>query len=228
MRCTTAAHASWRRQLVATAGMLSLLCAATVANAAIVPVVNSSFELPPANPVTAFSPGVIIGWNLSDPTNQGVFNPSLFPAAGITAPDGAQTAYLNSGFISQTLPTLFTSGTSYTLQVEVGDRADIGFPGYRVQLRAGLTPATSVLLAEEFSLVPTTGFLTSTVTFTTFAAVPPGTPLEIRLISNGPQVNFDNVRLDASPAVPVPASLAIWGIGAFGVGLVYRRRKAAR
>jgi hypothetical protein len=228
MRCTTAAHASWIRQLVATAGMLSLFFAATVANAAIVPVVNSSFESPTANPVTAFSPGVITGWVLSDPVNQGVFNPSLFPAAGITAPAPFQTAYLNSGNISQTLPTFFTSGTTYTLRVDVGDRADLPFPGYRVQLRAGATPGTSVLLAEEFSLVPTTGFLTSTVTFTTFAPVTPGTPLEIRLISNGSQVNFDDVRLDASPAVPVPASLAIWGIGAFAVGLVYRRRKAAR
>jgi hypothetical protein len=214
----------WRRQLVATAAMLSLLGSAMAASAAIVPVVNSSFESPPT---AVFTPGLITGWTLSNPLDQGVFNPGAFPPAGITATDGVQTAYLNSGNISQTLPALLTANTAYTLQVDVGDRADISFPGYRVRLLAGAT-----LLAEEFSLTPVSGFLTSTVNFTALPGNPAlGQPLTIQLVSNGVQVNFDNVRLDATPApvapIPLPASLAVWGVGAFGVGLVYRRRKIA-
>jgi hypothetical protein len=40
-------------------------------------------------------------------------------------------------------------------------------------------------------------------------------------------VNFDNVRLDAVEitVVPLPASAAIWGLGALGLGLGLRRRK---
>jgi hypothetical protein len=218
MKCSFAVwKPPWRRHLVATAAMVSLLGWGMAANAAIVPVINASFESPPT---AVFTPGLITGWILTTPTEQGVFNPGAFPPAGITATDGVQTAYLNTGNISQTLPALLTANTAYTLRVDVGDRADIGFPGYRVRLLAGAT-----LLAEEFSLVPTTGFLTSTVNFTALPGNPAlGQPLTIQLVSNGVQVNFDNVRLDASP-IPVPASLAVWGVGALGLGLVYRRRK---
>ena len=211
------------RQLVATAAILSFMCAATAANAAIVPVLNASFEAPQT---AVFSPGTITDWVLSDPSNQGVFRPSAFPASGggfISGVDQFQTAYLNSGQISQVLSANLLSDTAYTLRVNVGDRADLPFPGYRVQLFAG-----STLLAEDTSLVPNNGFLTSTVTFQTFGGPLVGQPLQIRLVSNGSQVNFDNVRLETAPAVPVPASLAIWGLGAIAVGLAYRRRKAAK
>jgi len=201
--------------------MLSLGLAAIPAQGAIVAVVNPSFE----SPTTAdFTSGVITGWLLSAPAQQGVFRPSAFPSVGMGTTEGTQTAFLNQGFISQTLPSLLTVNTSYTLQVDVGDRLDLPFPGYAVQLFAG-----STLLAQESSLVPNNGFLTSTVSFTALPGnVAIGQAIQIRLVSNGVQVNFDNVRLDATAvpaAIPLPASAAIWGLGTLGLGLIYRRRK---
>jgi hypothetical protein len=201
--------------------MLSLGVVAAPAHGAIVPVVNPSFE----SPTTAdFTSGVITGWTLSAPFDQGVFRPSAFPSAGMGTTSGTQTAFLNQGFISQTLPSVLTVNNAYTLRVDVGDRADLPFPGYAVQLFAGTT-----LLAQESALVPNNGFLTSTVTFTALPGnLAIGQALQIRLVSNGVQVNFDNVRLDAVDiaAIPLPASAAIWGLGALGLGLGYRRRKA--
>jgi hypothetical protein len=214
--------ATLSRQIVATAAMLSLGLMVSRAQGAIVPVINPSFE----SPTTAdFTTGVITGWTLSSPINQGVFKPSAFPSVGMGTTDGAQTAFLNTGFISQILPSVLTVNNAYTLRVDVGDRADLAFPGYAVQFFAGTT-----LLAQESSLVPNNGFLTSTINFTALPGNPNlGQPLQIRLVSNGVQVNFDNVRLDAVDitVVPVPASAAIWGLGALGLGLVLRRRKFA-
>ena len=212
---------SLSRQLVAATVMLSLAFVASAAQGAIVPVLNPSFESPTTS---FFSTGTITDWTLSAPFNQGVFQPASFPSAGMGTTNGTQTAFLNSGFISQTLPSTLTVNNAYTLRVDVGDRADIAFPGYAVQLFAG-----STLLAQESSLVPNNGFLTSTVFFVALPGNPNlGQQLQIRLVSNGIQVNFDNVRLDAIDiTVPLPASAAIWGVGALGLALAARRRKKA-
>src|SRR5688572_29657171 len=128
MRCMPAGHVTTlSRQVVATAVMLSLGLVATAAQGAIVPVVNPSFE----SPVTAdFTTGVITGWSLSAPFAQGVFRPSAFPpppGAGMGTTDGAQTAFLNFGFIAQSLPTVLTVNNAYSLRVDVGDRSDTPF-----------------------------------------------------------------------------------------------------
>ena len=114
--------------------------------------------------------------------------------------------------------------TVYTLTVEVGNIAsgtglppfdsfgffDLdGFPGYSVQILAN-----GVVLGEDFNLleIPEGEFRTSTVT----AQVGPESllldfPIEIRLInlntqdtpeSPGIEVDFDDVRFDASPSQP--------------------------
>lgn len=120
--------------------------------------------------------------------------------------------------------------TLYTLTVEVGNIAsgiglppfdsfgffDLdGFPGYSVQILAN-----GVVLGEDFDQleIPEGEFRTSTVT----AQVGPdslilGFPIEIRLINlntedtpddPGIEVNFDNVRFDASPAQTGPCNPA--------------------
>lgn len=136
------------------------------------------------------------------------------------------------GIFQQSNETLAAS-TVYTLTVEVGDIAsgqsiiepfagfgyfDLrGFPGYRVQLLAGDT----VIAEDNNTLTPADGlddglFTTSTVQYTSGAAPAElGQALGIRLINlnnpdisgvSGLEVDFDDVRLDASAVVPLPMS----------------------
>jgi hypothetical protein len=71
------------------------------------------------------------------------------------------------------------------------------------------------MLAEENSLVPSNGFLTSTVSYTSPASDPAiGQSLRIELVSNGIQVNFDNVRLGYSASLPT-SGYDTWANGTF-------------
>ncbi|MAY73150.1 MAG: hypothetical protein CMJ31_00210 [Phycisphaerae bacterium] len=132
--------------------------------------------------------------------------------------------------LSQTLDATLEAGMTYTLSVGVGNIAsgtgnppfdqfgffDLdGFPGYRVELLAGEPPLgpPSVLVADDntlFGAIPEGEFRFSVIEFTAEASDPRiGLPLMIRLINlneqdtpedPGIEVDFDDVRLDASPA----------------------------
>lgn len=155
------------------------------------------------NPNLIVTPDPIPGWTLPPAprteanSNAGTFNPTTgrYPAG---APEGQNVAYVASASatVSQVLSAVLEGNTTYTLQVEVGDRADLGFPGYSVQLLAG-----GNLLAEgdNIDLSPADGtFATLVITFTAAGNDPNlGQSLEIRLNSNGQQTNFDDVRLTA-------------------------------
>ena len=119
--------------------------------------------------------------------------------------------------LTQTLSSTLQLSTAYTMNVgvgnfrpSVGDPWDFtGFPGYRVELRAG----GELLAADNNTLLPSEGtFLTSTVSFTTGSLhLNAGQALSIHLVSlNGPgvEVNFDDVRLVATP-VPEPSSVLV-------------------
>jgi hapalindole H/12-epi-hapalindole U/12-epi-fischerindole U synthase len=121
----------------------------------------------------------------------------------------------------QTLAATLQPLTQYSLEVEIGNIASAfarngqffdlrGFPGYRVELLTG-----GVVIAEDDnSLAGSIAdgvFGTSTVTFTTGPIHPQfGQPLSIRLMNlniidplfpgSDLEVDFDGVRLDASPA----------------------------
>ncbi len=158
------------------------------------------------------------------------------------APDGSSvglvflenTTNLAEAGLQQTLTTVLGLSTQYTLTVEVGNFSDAGggsfdftgFPGYRVDLFAG-----GILLAsDDNTLSPGEGiFETSVVSFTTGDSHPnAGQPLAIRLVNlNGPgsEVNFDNVRLDAS-AIPEPSSVFLGAIGM--ICLMLKRNRTSR
>ena len=199
--------------LLLVATLCAGLLAAAGANATQVSVNNYSFE----SDVLAdgFNIVGVTGWS-----GGGVFNPSI--ASFTSVPDGVNTLWINSGSAAQTLSTVLTANMAYTLMVDVGDRIDWDtFPGYSVALLAG-----STILASESSLMPNNGFLTSTVNYTALAGNPfLGTALTILLTTNGTQVNFDNVRLDASP-VPIPAAAWLLGSGLLGLVGVARRKTA--
>jgi hypothetical protein len=199
-----------------------LLVVAIPVSAAPVPIFNPSFEspaLPDGGSNVAITDWTTVG--------SGAFNPMAgVHYTGPGATDGVQVAYSNGGSISQVLGATLTANTLYALQVDVGDRLDAPFPGYTIGLFAG----GNLLAQDSSSLAPNDGFLTST---TTYLASPGdaslGQSLEIRLSSPGIQVNFDNVRLDATAvAIPEPSSLALTAIGGLiGCGAAWRRRRRA-
>jgi len=110
------------------------------------------------------------------------------------------------------------ANTFYTLEVEIGNRPETPFPGFAVQLWAG-----DSLLAEDVSSFepPGQGFTTSVVTYEALSEESmAGQTLEIRLVSLGIQVNFDDVRLNGVP-LPAPGALALFALA----GLGCRRRR---
>lgn len=233
------------------------------AGAALVSIQNPSFEADFAGPAS-FPVLIPQGWSLVDPNGivdqtqdaVGVVNPtgSTFFTSGV--PDGSNAALIylagdrGGGEVSleQTLSVTLQPNTRYRLTVGVGNIAsgfgappfdqffDLdGFPGYRIQLRAGDT----VLVEDNNSLAGSLAegtFGTSEIEVTigsTHADL--GEPLSIRLTNlnqlgtadePGIEVDFDHVRLDAA-AVPEPRSMvALAGLALVGWSL--SRRWAAR
>ncbi|MFM9958609.1 MAG: GC-type dockerin domain-anchored protein [Phycisphaerales bacterium] len=157
-------------------------------------------------------------------------NISFFPS-GTTEGDNAALLFFagdvggGEAGLAQTVAATLQPGNRYTLRVDVGNIASgtsvppnavqffnlDGFPGYRVDLLAG-----GVVIASDnntlASSIPEGEWRESVVTFD----APPGhpllgTPLRIRLVNlnipgtaqaPGIEVDFDNVRLDASPTPP--------------------------
>lgn len=173
---------------------------------------------------------------------RGVWNPptGAYPAE---APEGDNVGWLWDwgpwtegeavGF-SQTLLSVLTANYWYTLEVEIGDPLSYngedyeGFPGYRVELLAGGT----ALSFDNNTLTITEGtFETSVVTFFAHSGhANLGDALEIKLFNlagpspgnNGQEVDFDDVRLTATPE---PSAIVMFGIGAGVMGLVSIRRR---
>jgi len=177
-----------------------------------------------------------------------------FPAG---APEGDNVALLFTGSasggqeygIEQTLAATIQPDTVYTLTVEVGNIQSCGglvppydsqfvidgFPSYRVQLLAG-----GVVLAEDAgSLAPAEGsFETTSFQLTTGSSpAQQGVPITIRLVNRNldlvpaignREVDFDDVRLDASPVAAVPVGSAGVGLAlALGAGAVWRLARSS-
>ncbi len=149
----------------------------------------------------------------------------------------------------QTLTTTLQANTQYTLNVDIGNIAsgtavngdffDLnGFPGYRVDLLAG-----GVVVAQDDNSLAGSiaegAFGLSTVNFTTgdlHAQL--GQQLAIRLVNLNVvdpafpgadlEVDFDNVRLMASSAVPEPGTFGLLTIAAAAGAVFSRRRHSIR
>jgi hapalindole biogenesis HpiC1 cyclase-like protein/PEP-CTERM motif-containing protein len=192
-----------------------------------------------------FSADPIPGWVVTPDgaADGGTYDPTTvqYPSG---VPDGENVAFssnfpggsLSIATISQVLAATLAGNTLYTLNIDVGDRTDTNFGGYLIEFLAGST----VLASDNNSLLPSSGFLTSTVTFQTGASPSElGQSLQIRMRmlnanTGGPanQVNFDNVRLDGTlvdvTAVPEPVSLVLVGSGLAGLAArrFSRRRRS--
>ncbi len=156
-------------------------------------VANPGFEDPPLADGTLLADDVP-GWVLSG--NGGVQNPSATSYPEGVVPEGANAVFGDDATISQILTATLSPNTDYKLQVDVGLPLDAPhFPGYSLQLWAG-----GRLLAEDSSPIPAAGtFNISTVEyFAPFTDTQLGEPLEIRLVSYGDRIHFDNLRLSAA------------------------------
>jgi len=165
------------------------------------------------------------------------------------------------GFV-QVLSDTLQPETTYTLRVRIGNIASgtsisndffplDGFPGYRVELLAGADlPGGGVIVAQDDNglagSIPDGAFAEAVVELTTDSSHPQlGQTLGIRLVNRNVvdpaypnsdlEVDFDDVRLDASPAPPpVPAfppiaavALAV-ALGAAGASSRWRPRREPR
>ena len=201
-------------------------------------ILNPSFELDmlsPAGPLLAFTTraptdwmgdsGGVLGVLTTDPSVPGNFSSELSPAPGNA---GYQDAWDNGGPIYQVLSTGLVTGQAYVLTADIGLRsytfATYPWPGTSLNLGYGTVPGMHLLNATSVTdPTPAPGSWASWQTTFVAGATGAGDPLRIDLVSNGIQVQFDNITLSA---VPEPASLAIWGVVIAGGLLVARRRKA--
>lgn len=215
--------------------MLSIVFAglgAGHAEAVSIAITNPGFEAQ-ALADGAWIDSTITGWSITGTSSEitaGPWDPTTSHYSAI--PEGENVAFSKGPTIAQVLSTSLAPDTVYTLRVDVGHRKDQStFPSYAVDLRAG-----STLLGSASSPVPVADqFLTSTVMYTSPAVGLPTGFLEIRLqVPEGgggySQVNFDNVRLDATAvaAVPEPSTVGLLGLaGLVWLGHGWRRRRAS-
>ncbi len=201
--------------------LLSALSIHSYANAAMITIVNASFEDGSAftNSYSGGSwmHGSFTGWTLAD-GDGGRYssNGTLVPGAV----DGTVSAWSDGATITQMLSDNLTAGTTYTLSVSVGKRNDLPFPGYTVDLLADGAALTGGTITTA---APSAGsWATHTYEYT---ATSSGGALGIRLASLGQQTNFDNVSLNAAAAVPEPETYAMFLAGLGLLGFASKRRK---
>jgi hypothetical protein len=168
-----------------------------------------------------FNTGPIPDWTTAGPGQAGSWQPST-TYLNLPLPNGSIVAYSNGGTISQILGVIVQPDSTYTLSVYVGDRLDGLVANYSIALDDGSTTLCSTPTASNGAIKPGT-FADVTLTCSTGATVAPG-DLAIVLTSGGPQIDFDNVALDAVQT-PEPASylLLCIGLGSMIVFFRYRR-----
>ena len=168
------------------------------------PVQNPSFET--HNPLTnscngpetcGFNNGPIPSWTSTG--SAGSFQPSSY-YFHLPLPDGVVLGASASGTLSQTLTGLsLQPNTTYTLKVAIGHRLDGLVTTYSISLQAGSTVLGTI--SGSSGTIAAGAFADEVLTYATGSTVTPG-DLSIVLTSGGNQIDYDNVRLTATPNGP--------------------------
>ena len=199
--------------------LLTFLFLCPYAFATPVTVENWSFESSsgtehPGNQGTWYN-GDIAGWDHSGDAYWGIWAPTG-PSYTMDVPDGDYIGFLHQGSIRQTTNHLIEANNVFSLSMDIGNRSDMAFPEYSVNLMAGDT------ILDSGSVLPGEGLFSNlTLSYTAREGdLNIGRLLGIEIISEGVQLNFDNVRLsnDASPSpAPEPATMLLLGSGLLGL-----------
>ena len=222
--------------------LAALILASSSALATSLTVQNFSFEGPVlADGANQPNPP---GWTLNNAGNE--YNPTssqFATAAGNGTPtgaDGIQVASSNGGQGTALLQALagddgilgngddplFAPNTTYTLTVAVGQRLDLPFTGYALEL---VLLDGTVIATEVSAITPAPGTFvdrTISVDSNTVAPIHYGQQIRINLTTAGfYEVNFDNVRVSAV-TVPEPSSVVLAVLGFIGIAAWGWRRRA--
>lgn len=164
----------------------------------------------------------ISGWTLSPLGGGGVWNPAP-PQYGGVVPDGNNMAYVwePALTISQIISATVTPNYKYSLSVYVAnDNNPVG--NYTIQLVAH--DATSDVVLASATGTPPTGHF-ALVNLPSYTATDPNQyskSIEIKLLSSGWRLHFDDVQLDGT-LVPLPSTMLLLGSGLVGLALLRRR-----
>lgn len=186
-------------------------------------IINPSFETPILGDNLAVScSGTQYGWTWSG--SGGIWRPaSSWFTTPPHVPEGVNVAWFHGGQISQTLQhTTLQENFTYNLQVYTA-KISTSTLHYTVELVAAehnfvLASTTGLPAYKQFNQVGVT--FQATNAYNTYF----GDHLKIVLIDpDAREVDFDNVTLDATSTVPIPAGLMLFGSGLLGMALMRRR-----
>lgn len=146
----------------------------------------------------------IVDWPQSSGTS-GTFAPALYAAAGISAYQGNNVAFLvPAAYIQQTLNVDLTVGTTYTISVAVAGREDTGAANYRL----GVADAGFATFYQTSGIATPGVWQIATLTFVA--------PSDLTF-DNNPFVYIatdtgGQLLVDAATPEPAPFALIIFGI----------------